>query len=297
MPENYSFIKSKLFSISFFVCVLFFFNCSKDKRLATVPSYLEVSNYSVQYSSTYTNGGPGTTSHNFSDVEVFVDGDNYGIYPIPCKIPVLLEGEAKVQIYPMIKVNGVSTLRSSYVYMKAFDTIINFKAKEKIELTPRFDYFPGIKFKWTEDFEGSGYSLVGNELTVDTSFRRISSEKFEGGYGLDMYLPSNVNLMTVKSSSFYYIPQNAGNNVYLEFHYKSDVPFQVGTIGNNGEFRSAGGGNPSGGEWKKLYVFLTSIINQPPLAGTHAIFFQIARGENSGIPHLYLDNIKLISQE
>ena len=288
---------NKVYQNLILFCTILLLSCSKDKRLAPIPSYLEINNYSVQYSNTYTNGGPGTSSHSFSDVEVFVNGDNYGIYPVPCKIPVQLEGEAKIQIYPIIKVNGVSTLRSSYVYMQAFDTILKLNQKEVINLVPRFDYYSGIKFKWAEDFEGSGYSLLGNQLTIDTSFRRISSQKFEGGYGLDMYLPNNVNEITVKSSSPFYIPVNAGNNVFLEFHYKSDLPFQVGTIGNNGEFRSAGGGNPTNGEWKKLYIYLTSIINQPPVAATHSIFFYMARGSSSGVPHLYLDNIKLISQE
>jgi len=275
--------------------LFFFSSCEKLKTKIDNPSYIKIPSYKVFYKYSYSNGGPGTTNHKFTDVKVSVKGNDLGVFPIPCTIPVLETESGNVTITPVIKVNGVSTLRSDYAPMSLFDTTLNFEAGKINEVIPTFDYYEtGVTFYWVEDFEVSGSSLIG-----DTAIKLQTAERFEGVKAVKMELRNGQSSCLSYSSSLLPLP-NTSQMLYLEVNYKCNQKFEVGLLDANNNFLgSAGGANPSA-EWNKIYFFLTPISSRNPLSSYKVYFYfnnlNFVDNGLSGNPILYIDNIKVVSQ-
>jgi len=211
----------------------------------------------MEYKTAYSNGGPGTTNQKFTDVKLTANGKDLGIYPLPAKIPINELGSLSITIAPVIKVNGVSTVRAEYSPIKLFDTVITTKSGETHTIKPTFDYYPsGITFYWVEDFEVSGSSLIG-----DTLIKLQSDDKFEGAKAIKIELSGNRTSCKAYSSSPFPLP-NKSEILYLEVNYKCNQKFEVGLLDQNGSFLgAAGGANPSK-EWNKIYFFLTPVASR-----------------------------------
>jgi hypothetical protein len=279
------------FLLTVFSLFFLFSGCKKLDTKTDIPSYIKVDSFSVNYTTSYSNGGPGTKNHNFTDVQVSANGKSLGTFPIPSNIPVLDEGDASIIMSPVIKTNGVSSLRTDYPFMKSFTTSAKLVRGQQSTVTPTFDYLSSINFRWTENFEGAGFSIVGVGA-ADTSFRRSLSDKFEGNAGLEIKLYNGKTDCRVKSSLSFFLPSNS-TDVYLELNYKANQAFEVGLIGSNAsDIRSAGGVNATS-SWKKMYIFLTPVINANPVS-SYTVFFYVKN--EGGTPQINIDNIKLISR-
>lgn len=282
----------KLLILFLLLFTYFFFGCTKLDPKIEVPSYIEINNYNVAYTTTYNNGGPGTTHQKFNDVLVYANNQPLGFYPIPCKIPVLSDGPTNIMIKPVIKTNGVSSVKTDYPLMRFYSVSPDLKRGEKTEITPVFDYYSGVVFRWTENFENNGISIVGNS-PGDTCFKKVASEKFEGNYALQIALNSNFDC-TLKSSTGYYLPASS-TDIFLELNYKADQSFEVGVIGGTNDMRSIGGVNASSG-WNKIYMYLTPAVSQPPFYPSYSVYFYVQKNNDLINPKIYIDNIKLISK-
>lgn len=277
------------------IFLLFVSSCEKLKTKIDNPGYIKIPSYKVFYKNSYANGGPGTTNQKFTDVKVSVKGVVYGVFPIPCTIPILDYGTNDINITPVIKVNGVSTLRSEYAPMRLFDTTITVEAGKVNEIIPTFDYYQnGVTFYWVEDFEVSGSSLIG-----DTAIKLQTAEKFEGAKAVKMELRNGQSACLSYSSSQLPLPHNS-EMLYLEVNYKCNQQFEVGLLdGNKNVIGSAGGANPSS-EWNKIYFFLTPVASRSPQSAYHVYFyFSNSSFVDNGLgpnPILYIDNIKVVSQ-
>jgi hypothetical protein len=258
-----------------------------------VPAYLSVPYYTVQYSGNYTNGGPGTTHHNFTDIDVSVNGTNIGIFPIPAKIPIQNAGSNRISIKPVIKVNGVATVRADYAPIQLVDTVLTLEAGKATTFIPKFDYYPtGVTFYWVEDFEFAGSSLVGDNAIV-----LQSAEKFEGNRAVKIELQNGQTNCTAFSSTLLPLP-NTSEMLYMEVNYKCNQKFTVGlTNSSHSDIREVGGANASD-EWKKIYFFLTPAASNLPTYPAYYVYFNF---HNDGTvqndnPRLFIDNIKVLSQ-
>ncbi|MDP2387967.1 MAG: hypothetical protein Q8M29_16455 [Bacteroidota bacterium] len=282
-----------LFGVSFIVA------CKKFSPKLDTPSYISIPSYNVIYKSTYANGGPGTTNHKFTDVTVTVNGVDYGIFPIPCKVPIPASGSASVNIKPVIKVNGVASLRSEYSPIKLFDTTVVLERGKVTEVKPTFDYYAtGVTFYWVEDFEITGSSLVG-----DTAIKLQTADKFEGAKAVKIELRNGQSSCMAYSSSTFALP-TGGRILYLEVNYKCNQPFDVGLLDANKNIvggSSAGGAKPSGA-WNKIYIFLTPVASGSPQSAYYVYFYFNNKAEdfeNNGVganPTVLIDNIKVVSQ-
>lgn len=272
---------------------LLLFSCKKTKLKIEEPAYLYIPYYDVHYSSTYANGGPGTTSHKFTDVDVSVNGTNIGVFPVPATIPIQESGANRISIKPVIKVNGVSTVRSDYAPIKLIDTVLNLAGGQKTTFIPDFDYYPsGVTFYWVEDFEFAGSSLVG-----DTAIKLQSEEKFEGNRAVKIELRNGQTICTAQSSSLLPLPTSS-QMLYLEVNYKCNHKFTVGLVNSSyTDVREVGGANASE-EWNKIYFFLTPAASGLPTYPSYFVYFNFSSSGYTGsdTPKLYIDNIKVVSQ-
>lgn len=242
--------------------------------------------------------GQGFGSHKFTDLWLYTNGFFRGVYPIGNKMPVMLtNGVAKVEVFPGIKTNGISTTRTYIKLFQSikFDTIISSGSNIMRNFT--FRYKDGCVFPWLEDFELPGYSLIKSAVS-DTTYKVHVNDGhvFQGNKSIEFGLSgSGVKLAQLESAVTHSLPLgSASENVYLEIDYKCNTPFEVGII-SNGLYRDVLIVN-SKEDWSKIYVFLGNAINIDNTTAFKKVAFRIYRKSDETIAEqkVYLDNIKLV---
>jgi hypothetical protein len=276
--------------------IVLFLGCNKPDPRIDAPSYLEIDNYQVLTDSST----QGTNNQNFTDVLILYSGQSLGYFPIPSKIPIPANGDKYLIIRPTIKVNGVSALRIDYPLFKGCDTTVSLTRGAIKKFTPVFKYYPTINFRFLEDFNATTTKMKPVNA-ADTFCFSIDTVQHLDGKHMSMKLDAAHPTFTVQSANAFPIPSTTA---YLEINYKSNVAFEVGLIGANcqgcsftsNDYRAAGGGNATQG-WKKLYVDLTSLVRTPPTYQLYYLYFYAIYSSTVQTTEIYIDNIKVISQE
>jgi hypothetical protein len=284
---------ARLLQYVLIICLAFCFSCKKLSPKIDIPAYISIPYYNVNYTGTYANGGPGTANHKFTDVDVSVNGTNIGIFPLPAKIPIQQSGSNRVSIKPVIKVNGVATVRTDYSPMQLIDTVLTLEEGKLTEFIPTFDYYhSGVIFYWVESFDVFGSSVVG-----DSAIHVQSAEKFEGSKAMEVELRNGQTKCIGHSSTTFPLPTSS-QMLYLEVNYKCNQKFTVGLAAPGfAEYREVGGANASA-DWNKIYFFLTPAASGLPTYTSYYVYFKF---ESDGTvqndnPRLFLDNIKVVGQ-
>ena len=121
-------IKDLFFIINLFFVLLIYSSCNKNLE-AEIPSYIEIEefNYLNNGSSVipHTDGYDNYQSTNISDVWVSMNGQTIGVFEMPCTIPILSDGNHSFDLYPGIKVNGISGSREKYIFYEKYTTVAN----------------------------------------------------------------------------------------------------------------------------------------------------------------------------
>ena len=132
----------------------------EDKLVADVPSYIEIKNFeylgnnneSIPYSNNY-------TSTNITDAWISMNGQFIGCFEIPCKVPILSEGEKTFYISPGIKSSGQRSTRIIYPYYEKDTIEINLQKNNSIIIEPKTYYKTNLanpQFNMQGEFENSG---------------------------------------------------------------------------------------------------------------------------------------------
>lgn len=274
-------------------CVLILIaGCKKTDTQIDIPYYLQIDRCDFSIDSIT----QGSMHQKITDVYVLADGKTYGYYPIPCKVPLLGNSPKSVLLRPVIKVNGVATVRSDYAMMKGIDTVLTMEKGKPLAVVPKFRYYPSVTFKWLENFEGPSISMKKNATTDSTTITIDTVEKFFGKKCLAIRPASNGIPSIAQSINSFQLPQGGGKNIYLEISYRCNQAFEVGILSSSLiDSRSVGGGLPSE-SWNKLYLNLTEQANTPPLYSSYYIYIGATKNPAVGDPYILIDNIKLISQ-
>lgn len=277
--------------------IALFSGCNKLDPKIDAPAYLEIDDYIVRVDSST----QGTSSQNFTDVLILSSGQNYGYFPIPCKIPLPFDGLKSLIIRPTIKVNGVGAIRVDYPMFKGCDTNLVLTRGQVKKFTPTFEYYPNIIFRFKENFD-NGTTQIKSMNPADTfCFSIDSTSAFQKNH-LTMTLDATHPTFTVQSNLAIALP-TTGPYVYLEINYKSNVAFEAGLIGTSlpqgtidpNNFRAAGGANASS-TWKKLYIDMTPLVRTPPASPYYYLYFYAVYSAEVATTKIYIDNIKVISQ-
>ena len=108
--------KNMRYILLLFPVLLILSSCVKNNPQ---PVWLEINERTLQSNPNATDE-QGEMTHNFSDVWVYVDNKVIGVFELPCKIPVLVSGAAKVQLYPTVRNNGIASTKKLYPFVEAF---------------------------------------------------------------------------------------------------------------------------------------------------------------------------------
>lgn len=265
-----------------------------------IPSYLVIE------APTFVSGaGEGSAATKITELWVFIDDEFMGAFPIPARIPVLQTGQVELRVEAGIRVDGRSATPDIYPFYAPYRQNINLNTTASTRVQPEFRYRAETNFALIEDFERS--TSIFRDIVTGTpqSRMRISEQNpFEGtGSGLIQLTDSDAFVEIATVGRYTDLLQN-GNTVFLELHYRSEVPVSFGILGyqqGNPEpiaLSYRAGFNPSA-EWNKIYFDYTPLIFGSE-ADQFKIILQAALPLNANnefeleSAQVFLDNIKLL---
>lgn len=247
----------------------------------------------------------GTSSAHIRSVWVESEGKNIGVFPLPAKIPLPLNNPAaSVRIYPGVEVNGISSFQAIYEFYKPYERDLNSSFGSTVKWPPMgpavLEYETWSKIVIVEDFESAGIQLAPSQRS-DTVWTLTSAERFTPPLGESnsasgmIILRPGQQIFEAITQQAYVLPRG-GQNVYLEFNYKSTMPFSMGVVANQpGQttqqstvtFRDKS-------VWAKAYVNLVTEVSGFPSAIDYNLFVGAVRTRPDKADTLWLDNLKLV---
>lgn len=268
-----------------------FFSCSKSSLKVDVPAYLIVDSMRVSTTPAF----QGTSSSKITDVWLYVDGNNEGVFELPAKIPIINEGNKDVFLYPGIKKDGGSNSRIVYPFYESYNSNIVFNKGDSIIINPNLTYQTGTNF-WLETFEDPSIKFSKIESTM-TGFTRIdvSEGAFEGNYSGKLACLNDEAVNEVITTQKFDFP-NQGSSTFIELNYTNTTNVRVFIeIDNNGNkqkydivylYPKA--------YWNKIYLDLTYITSFNANASFFEIGFGVSNDEARDDDYAIIDEIKLL---
>lgn len=272
---------------------------SACKQKDITPSWLIINPFVL----TTNESTQGANSHHITDAWLYMDGQNLGVFELPCKIPVLAEGKHTFIILPGIKVNGIQKTRNPYPFYQPFEIDEVLIKNDTTVLNPTTAYKSSVQFSYIEDFEEAGFSLIKGPNS-DTNLIFISKTDYPEivKYGEKcggVFLSVTDSSYSAQTKSILKLPR--GEDVYLEIDYKSTNSMVTGVIAQN-----SGGTNQhtplvtllpetAGTDvWRKIYINLKDDVSYEVNA-TSFEFYLLAILDNKSLAgYIYLDNIKVV---
>ena len=267
----------------------------------TAAFYVDMTNFNEEFSTPYDQGELDCiASHDIPDAWIMVDGKDLGTWELPCKIPILSEDVVSVQIFPGIKLNGVSTSRPRYPFAEANKQDINLKHNEITKVTSiPFKYYSTTDFKIVENFERDYNKYFTAEDTNGINFEHIYDEQNPQNRIGKISLEGENNDFNVISSTMKF---SNVEYVFLEMDYRSDVEDAQIFAGMliNKPTSAIATDEPlvvinASTQWKKIYINLTQSVlrNHTSDAVGYRVYLSGGRSDSTPL-HYYFDNIKVI---
>lgn len=255
-----------------------------------------------------TTSSEGSTSEKIKDVWVFVDSKFTGAFELPARIPLLANGEHRVELYAGIYLNGSQATRAIYPFYTHFDTTYTLQPETTVKVSPVIGYEDDLTW-WIEDFEDP--SIKWNLFTTNsdtTMFVAKPSEYpdlFEGNAGLIKMSSNNVYCeMRTDEPLFYDLPRTLNEDAYMEINYKCNYKFILGLLHNNSGLAAYDKQalitfNPTKDEqgvpqWNKTYLYIPDATNFFQNATKFDFYMSVLNNDATDGIEVYVDNIKVI---
>lgn len=280
----------------FLLLSLFFASCKED----ITPSWLEIEEFNF----TTDLAKEGENSHAIKDAWVYMDGASIGVFELPCRIPILAEGEHFFIINAGVNRNGKAAEKIKYPFYERWEGVINLKKGEVVSLIPIIKYKSNVDFHLIEDFESPGM-LFEDATNTQTSLEFLSEaespELVKYGYRCGaIYLTATDSVFKGLTSSFLELPKN--DEVFLEIDYHNNNSIVMGVIAQNSvdyvEYEPYIGMYPqenSNQDWKKIYIDLKDYVSFDLNSTSNEIYLWSVKDPGNQTGEIYLDNIKVIS--
>lgn len=264
-----------------------------------IPAYITVDTtyFNVNYPSIQ-----GSSSHNISEVWVYVDNTIQGVYDIPVTFPIIASGATAIKMRAGIKINGVS---GQWIYYPFYDICdfgdVNLTRGEITTLNPTFTYSSAADFVWIEDYENMSTSLTkyANSDTTITILNKNEGDVFEGFFCGKIVLEDDRTYFAIANADGFADLPVDGSAVYLELNYKIDTVMCVGAIAqydSGTDIQYPIVYLKATNTWKKIYVNITTALTNYYAAEHFAIYFSGGSSslETIGKKEFCIDNIKLL---
>lgn len=299
--------------IFLFGIVLFLFSCKKFSGSQEIPAYLRIepwtltTNYEIE----------GAATEAITDAWVYVNGNLQGCYELKnhddgryVMVPILEKGEKNIQIYPGVKMNGISSTRIQYPFYKPYrfkHTLVEGEIGTVAPLTKYYSIDSTLmRIRMMEDFEEINNIKLYRLDTTYAVLHQISHRNNPNAW-LDPYdtinhyrsghvhLGDSIKRMGLASGELHNLP-GVGNYVMMEMDYKCDADILIGMY----IWSSQDGLQDKDlyylkatDTWKKAYINFSPTVTE----NNHATYFKFyLRSTVTGdeTADIYIDNIKLI---
>lgn len=300
----------------FLVCIaLSLFSCKKFKGSQEIPAYLRIEPWSLTTNYDY----EGAATYSIPDAWVYIDGNLHGCFEMKshddglyAMIPVLKEGTHKLQIYPGVKLNGISSTRIQYPFYKPYVTTQDLTQGDINTIMPSTKYYSAdstsMRFRLLEDFEDANNIKIDSTVSSQTKVRQISHRTNQNAW-VDPYdtinhyrsgwihLGDSIKKFDIACEELTDFP-GTGKYTILEMDYKCSTEMLIGMY-----IMSAQDGISdkelyyvkASDTWKKIYINFSPTVTENYNASY--MKFYIRGTITSGSADFYFDNIKLIYRE
>lgn len=229
----------------------------------------------------------GLNTHRIRDIWVEANADNLGAYERPINFPVLAEGDVRFTISAGIEQSGQSGYRVIYPFYTTDTFTLSAERGEEYTRIPQFSYKPGCEFKFVNNFDGSngfnGFTVV--TAGTDTNAR----------YGDCATLTVNTIDSAKTAATIEAIDLPEGQEIWLEFDYKCQVPFYAGFYGegSGSVIQNAVVFVNTRNTWNHMYVKMSEAIAFVK-APVYRIYFEALRPYGTSGGTVYIDNVRLV---
>ncbi|HSI90118.1 MAG TPA: hypothetical protein VK927_03330 [Adhaeribacter sp.] len=268
------------------------------------PAYLQINKITVdpRKSATETYGSP---SNNIVDAWVFANGKLLGAFELPATIPVLESGSVEIAVQAGVYSDGLSAARFPYGFYTQHYQTVDLIPGQVHTIEPVVQFTPSMKHPYDlyEDFTsfaGTGSLRVpaSSPYTLEVNHDTLTNFEFaNGAVGVIKAKAGETQPFVIESGTSIKLPANR-KPVFLEVDYRTTVNFRIGLLAIN----NLGQTEPLGlvvvnasRDWKKIYVNLTSIVNNPQYSGASFRVFMEGTRQTQANDYMALDNVRILS--
>lgn len=278
-------------------------SCNDFDGSQEIPAYINVKGFKlVENPDIAQSSVDGFETQDIRDAWVYVDNVYIGTYSLPCKIPILKEGNHKIDIRPGVKLNGIALTRTEYPFYTYYSENNNLVAGKEINIDTinvmyRSDW---SVFAVTELFENP-YLLFHTDGTSQDSTKIVKCNNQDtvkwGSYCGAMYLNSNQGTYKVITDSIYC---NNYEVMVMEIDYLCNIPFDIGVAGRTSsasaiEYVDAMTLNPNSTKgWQKVYVVLGKVWSLLSYPNYLQVYLSPQKKDGVTNGWVYIDNVKII---
>ncbi|MEZ4918224.1 MAG: hypothetical protein R2792_03875 [Saprospiraceae bacterium] len=284
--------------ITFALFILVAFAACKQQK-EPIASYVYVEPFIID-------AGGDASDHKIVDCWFYAGGEFLGAYTLPALIPVIAEGPTELQIFPGVKENGIAATPNIYPFLNRSIIQADLTPMGTDTVHPSTTYAANAIFPFGLDrgsFDGGAtITLENRDADQATGFVLTETGGYEGK-SLYMAVDTTHPIMYV-ATEYVSLPTTFQQEVWLELHYRNDMPFSLWLVGNNNNseitlpiFQF----NPTeDGAFNKIYINLTEALvslyeaSQFKLELRASLPSDLNGGYEQDAGKVWVDNIRLV---
>lgn len=243
----------------------------------------------------------GTAKHKITEFWTYADGAFIGAFAPPTEVHHITDAAStSFSFRPGIRNNGIQEDAIIYPFYTSFDATLTTTPGNLSTITPLVRYKPDVIFSLIADFEIQNDFVINFDTFPGSALTRSSAEPFEGQYSGEIILTSAAPHVEVTHAVPLPDLPVDGTPAYLEFHYKTEIPLEVGVLGitlNGQQFPKYFYLLKPNEEWNKIYLELTPYLVESELPAYKILFnARFPSGATQSSYKIQLDNIQVLHQ-
>ena len=270
-------------------------SCSFFDNANPQPIFIEIPAVSLS-----TNSEQGAPTHNITDVWVNANGQLLGVFPLPARVPVIVEegvDSVALTILPGIRNNGQTGTPFIYRLIAGERYVLDPVIGETVTIEPVFEYSDNAIFDVVEGFETAQvFTAPGPNNTGNGRIEPTTEEARSGARSGVMRLDEDTQLAEVLTFNSFDRANNGGGDTYVELDYKTDTPFFVGLYARQGTvfvpFYNVLITEKE--EWNKIYLDFTFDVAPASIETYQIAVLGSIENSEQDTGTIYIDNVKLV---
>jgi hypothetical protein len=285
------------FWIGFLLLILFYLpatqSCNIINPHENVPTYIHVDSFHFAHNPKVTDR---PVTHSITQVWVYYNGNNIGIFDLPCTFPVNMSGDTagRIELYPGVLMDGLNNFTETYPFYQP-DTNLLLKSQpgKIVTYEPTTSFYSDLSFTTLSYFLGNtGFTAIDGTMPLE--FADDSTDGFYEGV-INLSSPSADSSIDSCNTTFS-VPLNEA--AYVEFDYRCNIPFYVGLQANLSNLISSAPYYLSGmyptTKWQKFYLNVAD-FNAQYKGTSYTLFFKASLPDGSTSGKVEIANVQFVT--